>query len=302
LISEAAAARIFASGPIPYSAMLDGAEKPGYPRGETGVTLAVTGRTTASERTSPNVVAILRGSDPALAGEHVVVSAHLDHVGVGAAVEGDTIYNGFYDNALGSAIVLESARALAALPERPRRSILFLLVTGEEKGLLGSEYFAAYPTVPAASLVANVNIDMPLVRRPTADLVALGFEHSSLSAVAEAAAGAHGFTLSPDPHPEEVYFIRSDQYSFVRRGVPALNFNLGARSPDGGAEQAEAMEEFLRRCYHRPCDEVELGADWETMGRYAAVNADAILRIADEPARPSWNAGDFFGTTFGGAR
>jgi Zn-dependent M28 family amino/carboxypeptidase len=302
LVGEAAAERMLAGSKVPLAAMREGATTPGYPRGETGIALRVRSRTSASRASSPNVVAVLPGADPALAGEHVVVTAHLDHVGIGAEVEGDDLYNGFYDNALGSAIVIEAARALAAAPARPRRSIVFLLVTGEEKGLLGSEYYSLYPTVPVASLVANVNIDMPLLLTPSADLVSLGADHSSLGPLAAAAASAHDFEISPDPHPEEVYFIRSDQYSFVRRGVPAINLVPGAKAVGGGDEKEKASEQFLRRCYHRPCDEVELGADWESVGRYAAVNARLVADVANLDARPSWNPGDFFGVTFAGGR
>jgi len=247
------------------------------------------------------VVGILRGGDSALRDEYVVVTAHLDHVGIGTEVDRDEIYNGFYDNAMGSAILIEAARALAARPEPPRRSIVFLLVTGEEKGLLGSDYFASYPTVPADGIVANVNIDMPLLLRPVADLVALGAEHSSLGAFAEAAARANGFEVAPDPNPEEVVFVRSDQYSFVRRGVPAINFNPGSATRGGGDAQAQAIEAFREECYHRPCDEAELGTDWDSVRRYTATNAGLVAFIADAEARPRWNDGDFFGTTFSSA-
>jgi hypothetical protein len=160
--------------------------------------------TSRRELTSPNVVAVLPGSDPALRDELVVCTAHLDHVGIGAEVDGDTIYNGFYDNAMGSAMVLEMARVMAASPVRPRRSIVFLLVTGEERGLLGSDYFAQHPSVPGQPIVANVNLDMPLFLHPVADLVAFGAEHSTLGELARAAAETNGFRAQPGPRARGV--------------------------------------------------------------------------------------------------
>ncbi|MEO8276714.1 MAG: M28 family metallopeptidase [Thermoanaerobaculia bacterium] len=248
---------------------------------------------------SPNVVAVLQGSDPVLRAETVVVSAHLDHIGVGRAIQGDRIYNGFYDNALGSAILLETARVLALAPERPRRSVIFLLVTGEERGLLGSDYFAHHPTVSADKLIADVNVDMPLLLAPTADLVAFGAEHSSLGPIARTAAAAHGFELIPDPMPEEVIFVRSDQYSFVRQGVPAIYLTAGSGTVGGGAAEAEASRTFLAEHYHRPSDEIALGADWDSAARFTATQADLIRAIGDAASRPTWNSGDFFGETFG---
>jgi len=267
-----------------------------------GVTLSAKTASRISEVSSPNVVALLRGSDAALADQYVVVSAHLDHVGVGPEVDGDHIYNGYYDNAMGSSIVLELARMLAAAPERPRRSILFLLVTGEEKGLLGSDYFATWPTVPRDALVADLNIDMPLLIAPVADLLALGGEHSSLGAVAERAAAANGFTISPDPHPEEVYFVRSDQYSFVRRGVPSLFLDTGTSTRGGGDAAEKAAAEFERDHYHRPSDDSSVGTDWATAARFVATARDILREVADAPEAPSWNAGDFFGERFGRSR
>ena len=251
---------------------------------------------------SPNVVGKLPGSDPSLAGEYVVVSAHLDHIGVGEAVDGDSIRNGFYDNAMGSSILLEAARVLADSPaaERPRRSVLFLLVTGEERGLLGSDYFATHPTVGRSSIVANVNVDMPLLLTPTADLIAFGGDHSSLGALAEHAATESGFILAPDPMPEEVIFVRSDQYSFVRHGVPAINLSPGLTSVDGSDTQQKAFGAFLANNYHRPSDEIALGADWASVKRFTDMEVQLIRLIADADSRPQWNKGDFFGDLFGG--
>mgnify|MGYP001828082724 CR=1 FL=1 len=246
-----------------------------------------------------NVAAILPGGDPALRDEFVVITGHLDHIGIGPEVDGDGLYNGYYDNAAGIAVMLETARALAGSPERPARSILFLAVGAEEKGLLGSDYFAANPTVPIDALVANVNFDMPLFIFPTADVVAYGAEHSSLAAPTARAAAAAGFEVSPDPIPEEVIFIRSDQFSLVRRGVPAVYLMPGLRSRDPDIDGAAAFRAFLAQRYHKPSDESGLPFDDDTASRFTALNYHLVRLIADTPARPTWNDGDFFGELFG---
>jgi len=170
---------------------------------------------------SPNVVAKLEGSDPTLKNEYLVYSGHLDHLGIGATEAGDNIYNGALDNASGSAVLIELARAFSRMNPRPKRSILFVSVTGEEVGLLGSDYFAHNPTVPKSSMVANLNTDEVLMLWPMQDVIAFGAEHSSLLRVIQRAAARLNVVESPDPLPEQVVFIRSDQYSFVKAGVPA---------------------------------------------------------------------------------
>ena len=197
-LSAAGAEKLFAHAPVSLDSILAEAETgpvDGFAFDNIKVTLA--SRSNNQVIISPNVVAILRGSDPELADEYVVYSGHLDHVGRGKAVDGDDIYNGYYDNAMGIALMMEAAEVMASDP--PARSIVFLAVTGEEKGLLGSEYFAHYPTVPADAIVANVNIDMPVLMYPLADLNAFGAENSTLGAVTERAAARAGLTLTPDP-------------------------------------------------------------------------------------------------------
>lgn len=303
LLSAAGAAKLLAGTGFELEALLDRAETGEVAPRELGLEVSIELESRRGEIVSPNVVARLPGADPQLAHEHVVVTAHLDHLGVApASTAPDPIHNGYFDNALGCAIVLELARALAAGPERPRRSILFVLVTAEERGLLGSDYFAHYPGVPGATLVANVNLDMPLLLAPLGDLVAFGAEHSTLGTDAAAAARAHGLELSPDPAPEQVVFVRSDQYSFVRRGVPALFLVPGMATGGGGDAQARAMADFLSNHYHRPSDEATLGVDWESVRRYTAVHLTLLRRIADAPAAPRWHPGDFFGVTFGAER
>ncbi len=282
-----------------YDEWLDQAEAVSYKTSALPVEINVRTEMMHAKVRSPNVVAMLRGSDPKLSSEYVVVSAHLDHVGVGKEINGDRIYNGYYDNAMGSSIVLELARVLANA-EPPARSIIFLLVTGEEKGLLGSDYFASHPTVSKEALVANVNIDMPLLLHKTSDVIAYGAEHSSLGTLAERAAGAAGFTLSPDPDPSEVIFVRSDQYSFIRQGIPAIYVDPGLGSTDGTDSGKTAVLDFIRTHYHRPSDDTTRPVDWETAVRYVHMNAAMTLEIANAPDRPRWNEGDFFGLLFEG--
>ncbi|HWP94184.1 MAG TPA: M28 family metallopeptidase [Gammaproteobacteria bacterium] len=258
----------------------------------------ITTRTRHARLASVNVAARLPGADAVRRDEHVVFTAHLDHLGVGAPVDGDAIYNGAFDNALGVAIMLETARRFARDTVRPKRSILFLAVTAEEKGLLGAQYFAESPTVPADSLVANVNLDMPLLFTPLKDVIGFGLEHSSLKTLVERAARETGFTLTPDPFPEEVIFIRSDQYPFVRRGVPAVYLIGGVTAADAGIDMAKRFTEFLRTHYHQPSDEVELGMDFEGAARFADLNHRLGTLIASATERPSWNPGDFFGERF----
>ena len=201
---------------------------------------------------SSNVAALLVGSDPKLSKEVVVYTAHLDHLGIGAPVKGDSIYNGAYDNATGIAMLLETARALALLPVKPKRSILFLAVTAEEKGLQGADYFARHPTVPTENLVADVNLDMSLLLFPLADVVAIGGEHSSLGQISIRALKDVGLEAGPDPAPEEVVFVRSDQYPFIKQGVPSVFLVSGYRSTDTSKDGAKIVKQWMRETYHSP--------------------------------------------------
>ena len=245
---------------------------------------------------SRNVVAKLEGSDPTLKNEYVVYSSHLDHLGVGEPVKGDSIYNGALDNASGSAILLEVARAFSGMKTRPGRSILFLSVTGEEAGLLGSDYFAHYPTVNKSSVVANVNMDEDLMLWPLRDIVAFGAEHSSLDAVVRKAAARMHLNESPDPNPEEVIFIRSDQYSFVKQGVPAIFPVPGFKSDDPKIKPTEIFKNWEQTRYHQPQDDMDQpGLDFDAAAKYARFVFLCGLLITEDSQRPTWNKGDFFG-------
>ncbi len=248
---------------------------------------------------SHNVVGILRGSDPKLASEYVVYSAHLDHLGIGVPVGGDAIYNGAQDNASGTASILEIAHAFSVAPRRPARSILFLACTGEERGLLGSEYFARFPTVPAGSIVADLNNDMVLALAPVHDVVVLGAEHSTLGPLAVDAAKSFGLETSPDPQPKQVFFIRSDQFSFVRQGIPSIHVMQGQKDDQGRTDAyAASQKAWLTSRYHGPKDEWDPSYDYEGMAKIARVELLVGYVVATATERPSWGKGDFLGARY----
>ncbi|WP_206483340.1 M28 family metallopeptidase [Thalassotalea sp. G2M2-11] len=257
------------------------------------------------EITSPNVIATLEGSDPQLKNEYVVFSAHLDHIGVSSHGEDhqegeaeDNINNGALDNASGVSILLETARLLASKPVAPKRSILFVVVTGEEKGLLGSGYFANNPTVPSMQMVANVNLDMPLILYPFADVIAFGSTHSSLGQIVETAAQKIDISLSPDPMPEQALFTRSDHYNFVKAGIPSVFLMTGFKSKDPDIDGGKMFGDFLKNHYHQHSDQLDLPIRWDAAASFAEVNMMIGLEIANGEQRPTWNKGDFFGKTF----
>jgi Zn-dependent M28 family amino/carboxypeptidase len=240
---------------------------------------------------SQNVAGILRGSDPRRRGEFVVVSAHLDHLGIGEPINGDRIYNGAMDNASGVAAILEVATGLHASNVRPARSIVFLAVTGEEKGELGSRYFAAHPTVPASAIVANVNTDMFLPLFPLKELMVLGLDESDLGVDVRAVAKDLGLGIQADPEPQRNRFIRSDQYSFIKAGIPALAMKVGyeANSPE-----AEIARKWTAERYHAPSDDLNQPVDRAAAGRFVEVVRNLAVRIANRTDRPKWNASSFF--------
>jgi Zn-dependent M28 family amino/carboxypeptidase len=240
---------------------------------------------------SQNVAGILRGSDPRRRGEFVVVSAHLDHLGIGEPINGDRIYNGAMDNASGVAAILEVATGLHESNVRPETSIVFLAVTGEEKGELGSRYFAAHPTVPASAIVANVNTDMFLPLFPLKELMVLGLDESDLGVDVRAVAKDLGLGIQADPEPQRNRFIRSDQYSFIKAGIPALAMKVGyeANSPE-----AEIARKWTAERYHAPSDDLNQPVDRAAAGRFVEVVRNLAVRIANRTDRPKWNASSFF--------
>jgi hypothetical protein len=249
---------------------------------------------------SPNIIGQVMGSDPALRNQYVVYTAHVDHLGICPPVNGDNVCHGAQDNASGTASLLEIARVFARLPKAPRRSILFVFVTGEEMGLLGSDYFANVPTVPRSAIAANINIDgAPGLFYAMKDLIALGDEHSSLEQEVQSAAKRIGYSLSPDPMPEENFFVRSDQYSFVLQGIPAVNIEDGIQSVDPRIDGLKLQKEWMVTKYHTPLDNMDQDFDYDSAAKAAGVNFLVGYDVAQQDATPTWNKGDFFGDKFG---
>ncbi len=299
LLSPAGAAKLFAGSPLNWEAIAraDAAGKP-VPRGPIGASLSRHQLSDVWKVESENVVGRLPGSDPALKDQVVVLSAHLDHVGIGIPdAKGDTIYNGAMDNAAGTASMLEVAKAFQASGKAPRRTLLFVAVTAEETGLIGSDYFALHPTVPAANLVANVNLDMPILTYAFEDLVVYGADRTSIGPTVAAVGKEEGITLTPDPAPEQASFVRSDHYSFVKAGVPAVSLEPGPKGPGKAA-----IEAFLDAHYHQPSDQIDQDPpiQWDAGVRFVRINYKIARAIADADARPRWNKGDYFGTLFHG--
>lgn len=269
-------------------------------------TVTLQSESTQQSVTSPNVLALLPGSDPALKDEVVVLSAHSDHIGLANDLRtSDKVNNGSMDNAAGTAILLETARLFAALPEAPKRSILFVALTGEEKGLLGADYFAKNPPVAVEKLVANVNLDMPVLLYPFADLIAFGANHSTLGDVVARAAAKEGIKLSADPMPEQAIFTRSDHFRLVQQGVPAVFLMTGFTSKDPAQDGGKIWGSFFAKHYHKPSDDIpSLERDYGPI-RYDAgavftdINFNIALDVANAQQRPLWRKESFFTGVFG---
>ncbi len=240
---------------------------------------------------SQNVAGILPGADPKLRNEYVVLSAHLDHVGTGEPINGDPIYNGAMDNASGIATLLEAARSFREKKLRFRRSVVFLAVTAEEHGLRGSKYYAAHPTVQAASIVANINIDMFLPLFPFRSFIVQGLEESNLAEDLQSVARSIGVEVLSDPEPERRAFVRSDQYSFIRCGVPAISLKVGfvKDSPEHGI-----VKRWRRERYHAPSDDLQQPIDIEAAASFNRAYLQVVEAVANRAQRPRWNSSSFF--------
>ncbi|HZQ71219.1 MAG TPA: M28 family metallopeptidase [Terriglobales bacterium] len=243
------------------------------------------------EITSSNIVAKLPGSDSKLKDTYVVLSAHVDHVGIGQPINGDRIYNGAMDNASGTAVLLDVAAELKKSGDKLKRSLLFVFVTGEEKGLLGSQYFAAYPTVDAKSMVADINIDMFLPIVPLKVLTVYGLAESDLGDDVRAAAEKQGVRVQPDPQPLRNVFIRSDQYNFIKRGIPSLMMDV---SFDPGTPEQETFHKWRTDRYHAPSDDLQQPVDLQAAAKYEEIVRDLMVRTANDDHRPEWKADSFF--------
>ena len=298
-LNHDAASALFAGAPTSIEEAVAAASRSQPQAFDLATTVTVNTSSVHEDVQSWNVVAMLEGSDPELRDEYVAYVAHVDHFGVGVPVRGDSIYNGAHDNASGTSIVLEIARAFTALPTAPRRSVLFMVVTAEEWGLLGSDYFVANPTVPQADLVGAFSLDMPFLFHPLLDIVPYGSEHSSMGESVARAADRLGLGIGPDPIPEQVLFIRSDHFSFIRRGIPALFIKSGFETGDSDLNGREINTAFRQNLYHTPFDEADQGFDFEAGAQHARINFLTGYVIAQDDARPTWNEGDFFGGLFG---
>src|ERR1051326_6327331 len=240
---------------------------------------------------SRNTVGIYEGSDPKLKNEYVVMTAHLDHLGVGRPINGDSIYNGAMDDASGVASILDIASMLHEQKVKTKRSVLFAVVTGEESGLLGSRYFASRPTVKADSIVADINVDMFLPLHSLKYLEVQGVQESTLGGDIRAVAQANGVEVQTDKEPERNLFIRSDQYRFIRTGVPALAFKFG-NVP--GSPEEKQHKDWLKNRYHAPSDDLNQPVDKAAAGKFNVIIEQLLERVADAPSRPTWNSDSFF--------
>lgn len=287
-------------------AALESGERP--PSFALNAAASMTRTSVFEEIDSPNVIGMIEGSDPELKHEYVIYTAHSDHIGLARDfTTSSKINNGALDNAAGVAVMLETARMYAdqvAAGHPPRRSILFAAVTAEEKGLLGADYFAHNPTVPIENIVANVNLDMPVLLYPFADVVAFGAEHSTLGEIVARAAGKHDIALSPDPMPEQAIFTRSDHYTLVRQGIPAVFLMTGFTSQDEDEDGGEVWGRFFAEHYHRPGDDLPTlteefgGIRYDFGALFTDINFQIGMEIANADEAPRWLSDSYFGKIF----
>jgi Zn-dependent M28 family amino/carboxypeptidase len=268
-----------------------GKDRKALPHFPLAVSLAARTKVEVTKIESANLVAKLPGGDPALKDEYVVLSAHLDHVGIGEPINGDRIYNGAMDNGSGSALVLDMAASLKKNPEKLRRPILLVLVTGEEKGLLGSKYFAEHPTVPPKSIVADVNVDMFLPIVPLKLLTVLGLDESDLGDRTREIAESLGVRVQSDPEPLRNRFIRSDQYNFIHHGVPSVILSV---APEPGSPEVKIFKDWLTQRYHAPSDDVNQPVDLAAAAKYEEIVRALLINIANDDRRPQWKPDSFF--------
>ncbi|HYA23557.1 MAG TPA: M20/M25/M40 family metallo-hydrolase, partial [Terriglobales bacterium] len=267
-------------------------ERKQLPRFPLAVSIKANAKLEKHDIESANVLAKLPGNDPELKNEYVVLSAHIDHIGIGEPVNGDRIYNGAMDNASGSALLLDVASSLKKSGEKLKRSVLFVFVTGEEKGLLGSRYFTAYPTVDRKSMVADINTDMFLPIVPLKVLTVWGLAESDLGDDARQAAEARGIQVQADPEPQRNVFIRSDQYNFIRHGIPALM--MGVAPDPNSPEQKQLFRDWLTHRYHAPSDDLDQPVDLSSAAQYEEVVRALMISVADNKQRPQWKPESFF--------
>jgi Zn-dependent M28 family amino/carboxypeptidase len=292
IVNPASAEKLFAGSGHTFAEIAAlGKDRRPLPRFPLAVSIKAVTKVEKSAVESANVVGQLPGSDPSLKDEYVVLSAHIDHLGIGEPINGDKIYNGAMDNGSGSALLLDIARSLKANPAAHRRSILFLFVCGEEKGLLGSKYFAAHPTVPAKSIVADINTDMFLPLIPLKILTVYGLQESDLGDIVRQVATARGVQVQGDPEPLRNSFIRSDQYSFIRHGIPALAMKVGY---EAGSPDAKLYKDWLTQRYHAPSDDTNQPVDLQSAADFEETVRELTLAVSNRTERPQWKSDSFF--------
>jgi Zn-dependent M28 family amino/carboxypeptidase len=292
IVNPASAEKLFAGSGHTFAEIAElGKDRKPLPRFPLAVSIKAVTKVEKTEIESANVIGKLPGNDPALKNEYVVLSAHIDHLGIGEPINGDKIYNGAMDNGSGSALLLDVARSLKADPASHKRSILFVFVCGEEKGLLGSKYFAAHSTVPAKSIVADINTDMFLPLIPLKVLTVYGLQESDLGDIVREVAEAQGVKVQPDPEPLRNSFIRSDQYSFIRHGIPALAMKVGYEQ---GSPDAKLYKDWLTQRYHAPSDDTNQPVDLQSAGAFEAIVRGLTIAVANRTERPQWKSDSFF--------
>jgi Zn-dependent M28 family amino/carboxypeptidase len=283
---------LFAGAPERFATLATRADS-GLPLPRFALPVRIRAAAKLSERPieSQNIAGILPGTDPTLRNEYVVLTAHVDHIGIGRPVNGDSINNGAMDNASGTALLMDVARRLSRERIARARSVLFVVVTGEEHGLLGSRWFANHPTVPAGSVIADLNTDMFLPINPFKMLLVNGLEESNLADDARAVGAAQGVEVITDPEPEENRFVRSDQYSFILRGVPALSLKVGF-----GRDTPEhaRVKEFRAKRYHQPSDDLDQPVDMQSAADFEQLYIALVNSVANRPTRPSWLPDSYF--------
>ena len=295
-LSMDGAEKLFKGAPVSYADIVEAAEAEGgkTPTFDLPYTVTITQKSKIDSVKSANVMGMIEGTDPELKDEVIVLSAHLDHIGISTTDEEDVINNGALDNAAGIATLLEAARMMQANTP-PRRSVMFLAVTAEEKGLLGSQYFAKNPTIPKENIVGNINLDMPVLTYDFKDLIVFGGTRSTFNEAISTAATQMGLIVSPDPMPEQGIFTRSDHFRFVEEGVPSVMLSTGFGN--GGAK---AWETHFADHYHRPSDDMMNDLNFEAAAKFSELKTRIAFTLANADERPLWNKGDFFAEQFNG--
>ena len=294
--SRQGADHLFKDAPMSWDEISELAEKDGgvTPTFELPIEMTITQASKLDEVRSSNVAAMIEGTDPELKDEVIILTAHLDHIGVASTGEEDVINNGALDNAAGIATLLDAARMMLE-NEPPRRSVMFLAVTAEEKGLLGSQYFAKNPTVNKDNIVANINLDMPVLTYDFTDIIVFGGARSTIEAAISSAASDMDIVIGPDPFPEQGIFTRSDHFRFVEEGIPSVMLSTGFAN--GG--EAAWTTHFAEH-YHRPSDDLQNNINYAAAAKFAELKTRISFALANQDERPVWKKGDFFAKQFDG--